>query len=161
MCQVSRHFNPRPPWGGRPSCKQVGFKTHDFNPRPPWGGRLNDMSTKSRHRNFNPRPSWGGRPLPTTGQSPCRHFNPRPPWGGRRFNFMAPEVKKKFQSTPSVGRATRRVNRRHSRVVISIHALRGEGDDYFRSQKATPTKFQSTPSVGRATIYISVVFIIL
>ena len=35
-----RHFNPRPPWGGRPCHKgssQVWYQ--DFNPRPPWGGR--------------------------------------------------------------------------------------------------------------------------
>ena len=36
--------------------------------------------------------------------------------------------------------------------VISIHALRGEGDHGKTTEYATPVVFQSTPSVGRATI---------
>ena len=38
------------------------------------------------------------------------------------------------------------------KFVISIHALRGEGDAVTRSHLATQQLFQSTPSVGRATI---------
>ena len=34
-----------------------------------------------------------------------------------------------FQSTPSVGRATKRTRPRSKRPPISIHTLRGEGDD--------------------------------
>ena len=34
-----------------------------------------------------------------------------------------------FQSTPSVGRATQSTNGEFSFNLISIHALRGEGDD--------------------------------
>ena len=61
--------------------------------------------------------------------SKANYFNPRPPWGGRpndvalRLEFVL------FQSTPSVGRATN-TKRLNSEVLqISIHALRGEGDD--------------------------------
>ena len=35
-----------------------------------------------------------------------------------------------FQSTPSVGRATTRQRKRKAPGNISIHALRGEGDDF-------------------------------
>ena len=56
-------------------------------------------------------------------------FNPRPPWGGRPIRYGIQTVINKFQSTPSVGRATQRLNRRHRPMSISIHALRGEGDD--------------------------------
>ena len=84
--------------------------------------------------------------------------------------------KEKFQSTPSVGRATATQIYRCLDINISIHALRGEGDrkklsgtfylpwdisihalrgegdcsvlTLFFSKK----RFQSTPSVGRATI---------
>ena len=56
-------------------------------------------------------------------------FNPRPPWGGRlngRTNKIALEP---FQSTPSVGRATRiALFLLAWMFCISIHALRGEGD---------------------------------
>ena len=34
------HFNPRPPWGGRPFCpRTMCGRSRYFNPRPPWGGR--------------------------------------------------------------------------------------------------------------------------
>ena len=57
----------------------------------------------------------------------------------------------KFQSTPSVGRATVVSILLLVRLVISIHALRGEGDDFGILDYQLVKKFQSTPSVGRAT----------
>ena len=56
------------------------------------------------------------------------NFNPRPPWGGRppKPPSLPPLVK--FQSTPSVGRATALVFLLMLNMRISIHALRGEGD---------------------------------
>ena len=59
------------------------------------------------------------------------HFNPRPPWGGRPKNTNQRTNYTKFQSTPSVGRAT-------NEARLSSTAL----------------AFQSTPSVGRATAKI-------
>ena len=83
----------------------------------------------------------------------------------------------KFQSTPSVGRATltppekastlsdfnprppwggrpRRAYRDNCHHEISIHALRGEGDRLKRVGCDEDISFQSTPSVGRATLQI-------
>ena len=80
-----------------------------------------------------------------------RHFNPRPPWGGRRSGYLGtkrlclfqstPSVGRAtlppplllvrltaFQSTPSVGRATEQGEEGSAPPMISIHALRGEGD---------------------------------
>ena len=103
-------FNPRPPWGGRPRLHSHDSKAwQNFNPRPPWGGRR----TPTRrylfaHHDFNPRPPWGGR-RPQINRF-CRninYFNPRPPWGGRRSVFECPDYTEEFQSTPSVGRATK------------------------------------------------------
>ena len=84
-----------------------------------------------------------------------------------------PSLRKRFQSTPSVGRATVQGRCGGMRGSISIHALRGEGDDppanappkqlYFNPRPpwgGRPRQgdslsgrlaFQSTPSVGRAT----------
>ena len=80
-----------------------------------------------------------------------------------------------FQSTPSVGRATRNISAPDTARGISIHALRGEGDvtsilkiagiedisihalrgegdlQSYENNKIVKI-FQSTPSVGRATI---------
>ena len=84
-------------------------------------------------------------------QLPPRYFNPRPPWGGRQYDLLSSDLSMRFQSTPSVGRATSRCSpppllvwyfnprppwggrrcRKHQLVLsrtISIHALRGEGD---------------------------------
>ena len=57
-----------------------------------------------------------------------------------------------FQSTPSVGRATIIDERCTKTIEISIHALRGEGDQKKMVNLNLLSLFQSTPSVGRATI---------
>ena len=104
-------------------------------------------------------------------------FNPHPPWGGRPKARGKSDDEILFQSTPSVGRATRtkRYNRirsinfnphppwggrrrqgddTESAIDISIHTLRGEGDTDREDCYTDKEKFQSTPSVGRATIPI-------
>ncbi len=123
-----------------------------FNPRPPWGGRRRGYCTRRRSGHFNPRPPWGGRPALI-----CSHL-----------------INAGFQSTPSVGRATFPLRSRCRRDTISIHALRGEGDQRRRTghrrhcgisihalrgegdriggeETRGAQGFQSTPSVGRAT----------
>ena len=107
-----------------------GNDNYNFNPRPPWGGRPKENSLTKAAQTFQSTPSVG-RATALTGSiqtrkyisihalrgegdtpasaalSVIRYFNPRPPWGGRHrlVNFIAKSVK--FQSTPSVGRATR------------------------------------------------------
>ena len=101
--------------------------------------------------NFYPRPPWGGRPLRPVGAFlPIKisihalrgegddedfvgllatsDFYPRPPWGGRRPRRGRRTSPIIFLSTPSVGRATGRLQPLRLVESISIHALRGEGD---------------------------------
>ena len=59
-----------------------------------------------------------------------------------------------FQSTPSVGRATEFKLYGRADRVISIHALRGEGDLDTLNRSIRVLRFQSTPSVGRATLFM-------
>ena len=78
-------------------------------------------------------------------------FNPRLPGGRRRavpcpLRFAFTE----FQSTPSGGKATRMVDNYTFKLVVSIHAFRGEGDTSVQRSRIC-TKFQSTPSGGKAT----------
>ena len=80
------------------------------------------------------------------------NFNPRPPWGGRQRNRAGSHGGSRFQSTPSVGRATFSRLQFVASSRISIHALRGEGDAQPESVIFGLTAFQSTPSVGRATL---------
>ena len=92
-----------------------------------------------------------------------------------------PSLRKRFQSAPSVGWATTAVALTSSNVYISIHALRGEGDEYSfddyddddisihalreegdveRCINTVVNKaFQSTPSVVRATKLIQDAYI--
>ena len=130
--QKMSHFNPRPPWGGR----RVGEKVVVWVPRlfqsTPSVGRATEwqLSREFELGNFNPRPPWGGRREVVAWQSRrISDFNPRPPWGGRRMKTGTNWATLKFQSTPSVGRATTRRENREAEEQISIHALRGEGDD--------------------------------
>ena len=109
-----RHFNPRPPWGGRPKLGYLAALQSHFNPRPPWGGRL-----------FADNDVFGSD----------NDFNPRPPWGGRPDREDSYTNQKKFQSTPSVGRATIVQGYRFPNIIISIHALRGEGDEIVQGYR--------------------------
>ena len=61
--KTSAHFNPRPPWGGRPRSSsatwgEAGISIHALRGE-------GDLQTKKRALRtvyFNPRPLWGGRP---------------------------------------------------------------------------------------------------
>ena len=111
--------------------------------------------------------------MPTTRTHSSTNFYPRPPRGGRRSPPTAPPVPTSFLSTPSARRATILVPFLLSYTVISIHALREEGDaqllehlhrqHYFYPRPPRGgrrwlhragnrlMKFLSTPSARRAT----------
>ncbi len=106
------------------------FPHEHFNPRPPWGGRPSSCPNRSRHNIFQSTPSVGRATSSTCRlSSKRRHFNPRPPWGGRHHCIVDIVID----------------------TQISIHALRGEGDETPQYGISTHFTFQSTPSVGRAT----------
>ena len=170
---TSGDFNPRPPWGGRRHCPPLCLCVYrHFNPRPPWGGRQahstqgQETGTISIHalrgegdtmkncifgskRVFQSTPSVGRA---TTTQSSAmlapRDFNPRPPWGGRRSVFVIIVGDRSFQSTPSVGRATKIMRTTSGGGIISIHALRGEGDARCRLRWCMCEYFNPRPPWG-------------
>ena len=78
---------------------------------------------------FYPRPPRGGRRLYRHSQADVVNFYPRPPQGGRPLQF--PLVR--------------------TDDVISIHALREEGDRQPLRGGTPPQRFLSTPSARRAT----------
>ena len=80
-----------------------------------------------------------------------QYFYPRPPRGGRRFQFRFRCLQQGFLSTPSARRATIQSTIQSDFALISIHALREEGD--FPSSPSLPAaiRFLSTPSARRAT----------
>ena len=127
---VGSNFYPRPPRGGRPRPAPTKTRTVNFYPRPPRGGRPGG-SAGDHHplRNFYPRPPRGGPLYCCDRLTRASYFYPRPPRGGRLCKpvAMPPEQ------------------------IISIHALREEGDTSTRADCRRPTRFLSTPSARRAT----------
>ena len=123
----------------------------DFYPRPPRGGRHDNADILRQRSNFYPRP----------------------PRGGRRMYYEATYDGDKFLSTPSARRATFIAQPGNRERLISIHALREEGDAarlprlvhsrYFYPRPprggrlemvecvGLPNLFLSTPSARRAT----------
>ena len=103
-------------------------------------------------KNFNPRPPRGGRPVNRTAANTiCDDFNPRPPRGGRHTPVVPVCLVVEFQSTPSARRATLHGSGNDAQGLISIHALREEGDLRQSTSRHLREEFQSTPSARRAT----------
>ena len=105
----NRHFNPRPPRGGRPGAMWTSTTSGLFQSTPPARGATSCISSMTRE---------------------LMHFNPRPPRGGRRSGYQYEDLRlvvisihapreggdnhhindsaelKKFQSTPPARGAT-------------------------------------------------------
>ena len=145
-------FYPRPPRGGRPACSDVCHVMPPFLSTP---SARRATSTPNSVRccctNFYPRPPRGGRHelrlisgcrflfLSTPSARRATHrcagglnvqadFYPRPPRGGRRFVEFFIGKLAEFLSTPSARRATKAQDLKRAIELISIHALREEGD---------------------------------
>ena len=86
-------------------------------------------SSNFQPNDFYPRPPRGGRPFTSASRAGRINFYPRPPRGGR----------------PA------RVHRRMRAHLISIHALREEGDHLSAENSDEAEIFLSTPSARRAT----------
>ena len=106
----------------------------DFYPRPPRGGRLQPVfQGENCCLNFYPRPPRGGRPINLGSGAMRGDFYPRPPRGGRRRAENVVTADTLFLSTPSARRATPTPPPGAANRLISIHALREEGDLYALS----------------------------
>ena len=123
------YFYPRPPRGGRP----INFNTDVLaDPisihalREEGDLRLLGRSLHSFY--FYPRPPRGGRPWILLTTSRASRFLSTP--SARRATSCARRwrIISKFLSTPSARRATLSVRQKQQPQVISIHALREEGD---------------------------------
>ena len=86
-------------------------------------------------KNFNPRPPWGGRQTPLGFQNLVGIFQSTPSVGRATVAQWVDDSVLLFQSTPSVGRATATQIYRCLDINISIHALRGEGDDIHAARR--------------------------
>ena len=122
-----KHFNPRPPCGGRLSQRHVLTSSDNFNPRPPCGGRhqlarvFTQTSAISIHV-LRVEDDCAAR----CRFFPARNFNPRPPCGGRRpVRCAAPAA-----------------------LPISIHVLRVEDDRSTFTFRFHRSDFNPRPPCG-------------
>ena len=136
---------------GDPSTNCVRLSRFNFYPRPPRGGRLRHGWSRPTPKYFYPRPPRGGRPSGLSGTAYQSYFYPRPPRGGRRGRCGCIRLILTFLSTPSARRATHLEIPLESAIIISIHALREEGDSTICRVHPQGHLFLSTPSARRAT----------
>ena len=101
--------------------------------------------------NFYPRPPRGGRPHHGEGHLRQPDFYPRPPRGGRRACWAATRVPALISIHALREEGDARQSRSTSTAEISIHALREEGDIFASCFSVHCIQFLSTPSARRAT----------
>ena len=137
--------------GDEEGPKVFRLKTN-FYPRPPRGGRPLTVRLSALPRSFLSTPSARrATRSAATRRRRCSNFYPRPPRGGRLSPSCVYALHWKFLSTPSARRATKAIDDYTMQLIISIHALREEGDTVSGYTKAQVLKFLSTPSARRAT----------
>ena len=148
----SSYFYPRPPRGGRRTNQAICQLGYQFLSTPSARratspdfaatvtipisihalreeGDAPIRQSVSSATNFYPRPPRGGRRVIVTPRWWTLYFYPRPPRGGRPAFWCRLRSVLEFLSTPSARRATRCFFVFAQSFVISIHALREEGDD--------------------------------
>ena len=125
----SSHFYPRPPRGGRHSQKQTDFACNVFLSTPSARRATDELVFEALTKPyFYPRPPRGGRLGSFRSVTRIRFdFYPRPPRGGRLIQWMFAQS---------------------SVMVISIHALREEGDSLKSFFWTILTNFYPRPPRG-------------
>ena len=128
--RLGKHFNPRPPRGGRPAVRFGSSTRRRFQSTPPARGATSPSAVSSGDNNISihaPREGgdrerehylWNVEPFQSTppargatsstlrgGRRIC-NFNPRPPRGGRRGTTTNMGGVVLFQSTPPARGAT-------------------------------------------------------
>ena len=99
---------------------------------------------------FNPRPPWGGRlGLYRRHYRFADDFNPRPPWGGRQTSAMSRWVLGLISIHALRGEGDHReLDGQLRDKDISIHALRGEGDCKSPTETGRGKHFNPRPPWG-------------
>ena len=151
VCMRNLNFYPRPPRGGRPLhslclLTLTKISIHALReegdpqvtaPKGGWAISIHALREEGdkyaqggyvTQNDFYPRPPRGGRHTHQVDVACVMHFYPRPPRGGRPVLANIGEQAILFLSTPSARRATRKKAKATEIEVISIHALREEGD---------------------------------
>ena len=128
-CPQSPNFYPRPPRGGRLSSASFALIVMDFYPRPPRGGRPVEWA---KNLGIYKISIHALREEGDAGRTPKHHaesnFYPRPPRGGRPWSLRSVQCRRYFYPRPPRGGRPGSSDTLSSLRLISIHALREEGD---------------------------------
>ena len=167
-----RHFNPRPPRGGRRhiafnAAHVVGISIHApreggdsaptererttsiFQSTPPARGATKDFVIKAVTAKISIHaPREGGDPPVSVHRVPSHDFNPRPPRGGRPLTCTRGRFQSIFQSTPPARGATPSLFGLSDTKIISIHAPREGGDGVRRYAVEGQCNFNPRPPRG-------------
>ena len=171
----STNFYPRPPRGGRPAdvLQQLGIHPISIHALREEGD-VSGFRFTNFSMNFYPRPPRGGRRATTPAPGRVSSFLSTPSARRATDGPVGDIEVSEFLSTPSARRATKKGKCPHNPKMISIHALREEGDTLFGDLKEldflisihalreegdpcagprclTIKQFLSTPSARRAT----------
>ena len=154
---AAANFYPRPLRGGRHIVTRVIAVGYRFLSTP--SARRATRATKAaayKQLLFLSTPSARRATNHVKQLKPSKtHFYPRPPRGGRRLGIAALSIGIPFLSTPSARRATRTRQCACKVVVISIHALREEGDDIQTLKKSRHDNFYPRPPRGGRLLRVS------
>ena len=124
-----------------------------FNPRPPWGGRPDIASWVAVKNLISIHALRGEGDLATGDSALLGHQFQSTPSVGRATQGSAiedPGTDISIHALRGEGDKSRTIEIQS--IAISIHALRGEGDITNLFINTIILLFQSTPSVGRATM---------
>ena len=120
-----------------------------FYPRPPGGGRRKSWRHRLEVAQFLSTPSgWRATREMIPASIRMKNFYPRPPGGGRQPCTPNSASSSSFLSTPSGWRATTFTPEMLTFKLISIHALRVEGDRFFSTAFRTSRYFYPRPPGG-------------
>ena len=148
-CQLDLFLSTPSARRATPSSRPFARASANFYPRPPRGGRRQKHCKASVLTHFYPRPPRGGRrPMAASVSFRPFHFYPRPPRGGRQHFAGNLPVTCRFLSTPSARRATVLLAVDVAHGLISIHALREEGDRPAPSRLCRHPNFYPRPPRG-------------
>ena len=150
------NFNPRPPYGERPSDTDKSSLSVYFNPRPPYGERPRMFKIPWTSWAFQSTPPvWGATCAGKRGKKCGRYFNPRPPYGERHAPQPPAWVRSaNFNPRPPYGERPIVSGLSGQPAPISIHAPRMGSDTITAPTWQAHFLFQSTPPVWGATRWV-------
>ena len=134
--------------GSDPGKLQLLNRAGNFNPRSPYGERPTSNVSSQRVTDFNPRSPYGERPGIYIRAEELQYFNPRSPYGERPTKLDLSGNWLEFQSTLPLRGATRSSQQQRIFNPISIHAPLTGSDSSYRTSFSWTAYFNPRSPYG-------------